>query len=64
MTPQLVQQINKIEQDLNSLKTVFKNWTPVSQDGGAALKAAATSWAAQQLQKTQNTDIANDKITQ
>jgi len=38
----LVEKINAIEKDINNLKDVFsKSWTPVAQDGGAALKTAA-----------------------
>ena len=59
----LVSKINTIEQDINTLKTVFSGWTPVSNDGGAALKAAAAAWFAQQLSQTTKSDIENTAVT-
>lgn len=56
--------LNRIEDDINSLKTAMTSWTPVPQDGGAALKGATASWASQRLVNTQVSDIENDKITQ
>ncbi|HLO59063.1 MAG TPA: hypothetical protein VK172_14700 [Lentimicrobium sp.] len=58
----LVSRLNKIEQDINSLKQVFSTWTPVTQDGGAALKVASATWMAQQLTQTTASDIEDDKI--
>ncbi|HRY33392.1 MAG TPA: hypothetical protein P5531_10535 [Bacteroidales bacterium] len=58
-----VERINAIEQDINALKQVFTTWVPVTQDGGAALKAAAGSWFAQVLQLTKVSDIENNKIS-
>lgn len=61
----LVTRLNKLEDDINRLKTVFAStWAPVPNDGGAALKAAAATWAAQQLTDTQRGDIENTKIKQ
>lgn len=57
-----VEKINAIEDDLNTVKTVFTTWTPVAQDGGAALKGAISSWAGQQLSKTTQSDLENDKV--
>ncbi len=37
-------ELNKLASDVNSLKTVFSAWIPVPNDGGAALKTAATTW--------------------
>lgn len=34
---------NKVEDALSTLKSVFDGWTPVPQDGGAALKAALST---------------------
>lgn len=59
----LVNKLNTIEQDLNTLKTVFSGWTPVANDGGAALKAAAATWYAQQLTTTTVADLENDSVT-
>jgi len=62
ISDKVAKRLNKVENDMNSLKQVFSGWVPVSQDGGAALKAAATSWAGQQLKTTVATDILNDKV--
>lgn len=59
----LKEQYNKIEQDLNSLKQLFITWVPVTQDGGAALKSASATWAAQLLIETLKNDIENDKVS-
>ena len=59
----LVNKINAIENDLNSLKTVFKSWTPVAQDGGSALKTAAADWADQTITKTKTKDLEDKTIT-
>ena len=59
----LVEKLNTIESDLNTLKTVFKTWVPVISDGGAALKTAASVWATDSITTTVNTDLANNKIT-
>lgn len=63
-SPELVQRLNKIEQDINNLKTVMSGWTPIVMDGGLSLKTAAASWYAQPLTPTQQTDIENPKIKQ
>lgn len=59
---ELTEKLNAIENDINSLKQVFSSWAPIVYDGGASLKAAATSWAAQTLKKTSKEDIENSKI--
>lgn len=56
------EQYNKIEQSLNDLKQVFIAWTPVSQDGGAALKTAIATWMADPLIETQASDIESNKV--
>jgi hypothetical protein len=58
----LVSKINDLENDINSLKQAFFTWVPVTQDGGAALKTAAGSWAGQQFVNTQAADIENTDI--
>lgn len=35
----LAVEINKIVTEINKIRTAFNNWTPVNNDGGAALKA-------------------------
>ncbi len=62
----LVNKINAIENDLNSLKTVFKTtWIPPtsSPDSGAALKTAAADWADQTITKTKTKDLEDKTIT-
>lgn len=60
----LVTRLNNVENDVNNLKTVFTSWTPVPNDGGAALKAAVSTWAGEQLEVTVKEDIENPKIKQ
>lgn len=60
----LTDRLNKIENDINALKSAIASWTPVPQDGGASLKAATSTWFAQRLVSTQPSDIENDKIMQ
>ena len=58
------QQLNKLENDLNTLKKLFLSWIPVPSDGGAALKANVGNWALQNLRPTQNNDIENINVKQ
>lgn len=58
----LVDKLNAIEQDLNTLKTVFSTWVVVPADGGAALKAIAATWYGDQLTPTVADDISNDNV--
>lgn len=60
----LTQKLNKLEQDLNTLKTAFSTWVPVPEDGGTALKAAASEWAGDTITETMRADIENTSITQ
>jgi len=55
---------NRIEEDINNLKQLFSSWTPIPNDGGAALKSAVAPWLSQQLPVTKRTDLENEKITQ
>jgi hypothetical protein len=64
LTPKTVKQLNNIENKINALIAAFNAWTPVSGDGGAALKSSLISWVSQSLTPTQNNDIANTKILQ
>lgn len=58
----LVEKLNTIEDDLNTLKTAVSGWVPVANDGGAGFKTASASWSGQQITPTQTTDIEDDKI--
>lgn len=59
---QLTRHINTIENDINTLKKVFSEWTTTPNDGGASLKLAATTWAASPLTLTRRGDYENEKV--
>lgn len=44
--------LDELKNDITTLKNIFKTWTPVPNDGGAALKTASTTWANTALQKS------------
>lgn len=60
---ELVQKLNKLENDLNTLKASVSGWTPVPSDGGAALKTIISQWAGQSLTVTKIDDLENKKVT-
>lgn len=60
----LTERLNKIERDINSLKTAIASWVVVPSDGGASLKGVVSSWASQRLTESKNSDYENDKIKQ
>lgn len=60
----LVTRLNTIENDINTLKSAFSSWTVVPNDGGGALKSAATAWYGQTLSPTQVSQLENPKIKQ
>jgi hypothetical protein len=60
----LIEKLNNLENDINTLKSAFSSWLVVPSDGGAALKAISATWAGQQLQPTQKQDIEHTKIKQ
>ncbi len=57
-----VQRWNKIEDDINALKSVFKTWVVIPADGGGALKTAAAEWFGNDLIKTKNSDVENTSV--
>lgn len=60
---ELTKRLNAIETSINQLKNVIKSWTPpAAPDGGAALKALATSWSNERLEQTQQSALENEKI--
>ncbi len=59
---ELVDKINALESDLNDLKQVFTSFVPVPNDGGAALKAGATTWAGAVFVETIVSDIENPDV--
>lgn len=58
----LVGALNGIKQDLNNLKNGIKSWTPIAQDGGAALKGSLSAWAARQIADIRREDLEDDKF--
>jgi hypothetical protein len=58
----LVDKINALEEDLNALKQAFNTWVPVVMDGGAVLKAATATWAAESFLPTEVDDIKDEKL--
>ena len=61
---ELTTRLNTIEKDINALKNVFSAWVVAPQDGGAALKGAASTWAGQSLILTKRGDYENEKVKQ
>lgn len=59
-----VERLNVLEKDLNDLKKTLSGWTPIPNDGGAALKTALSSYAAASITVTKETDIHNEKVKQ
>lgn len=60
---ELTKKLNALEQEINDLKSVFLNWQPAAQDGGASLQIAATEWSGKQMVATQRQELENDKVT-
>ncbi len=60
----LLNKLNAIEKDLNTIKKVFKTWSPSANDGGAALKLAASAWAGNLIDISEKSDLENEKIKQ
>lgn len=59
----LVNRLNTIERDINTLKSAFASWVAVPQDGGAALKIATSAWSGSQLQPTTKEQIEDNLVT-
>lgn len=60
----LTSRLNKIENDINTLKSIFASWIPVPSDGGAVLKTATATWASSRLSMSKDSDYENSKILQ
>lgn len=58
----VTQKLNALENDINLLKQIFTAWMPIVYDGGASLKTATATWAAQSLSATRREEIENDKV--
>ena len=59
---QLTEKLNAIENDINTLKTAMRTWVVAPQDGGAALKVSVSTWAGQQLSRSDRSDYEDDTI--
>lgn len=65
MLPKLREEIDKINAFLEEIRQVFNSWTPVPNDGGAALKAQMTSaLSGLQLADLSNEQVGNPKVKQ
>lgn len=59
----LVEKLNALENDINTLKTAFASWAPTGTlADGTLLKTATTSWSAQSLTPTQQSELENTMI--
>lgn len=58
----LVEKINQLENDLNTLKVAFASWVVIPSDGGASLKASTAAWSGQTIPATISIDIENASI--
>lgn len=62
---ELTARFNDLESLHNTLKSNFSSWTPVPNDGGAALKTIiAAGYGAANVPDSQETDFENENITQ
>lgn len=59
---ELTEKLNAIEDDINTLKNQMKQWTPVTYDGGGALKSLISSWAGQPLEKSERRDFEDETV--
>lgn len=53
---------NDVINVINVLKDIFTSWTPVPNDGGAALKALAAAWASSMMSNVAQTAYENSDI--
>ncbi len=60
---ELTQKLNNAENILNKLITVLNGWTPVPNDGGAALKALITALSLTNFNPTAQSEIENTTVT-
>lgn len=58
----LVTKLNNAEKTINKLINVLTGWTPVANDGGAALKAAFAAALITDLVETQKVDLENTTV--
>lgn len=58
----LTDRLNAIESDINSLKQALSRWSPVPNDGGAALKGAIASWSSTRLRASKPSDYEDANV--
>jgi len=58
----LTTKINALEKEINILKSIFKTWIPIINDGGAALKALTATFSAGTLTTTTRNEIEDEKV--
>lgn len=58
----LLEALNTVQRDLNTLKQAFTSWAVVPTDGGAALKTVSSSWASQLVTETTRNDLENTEF--
>lgn len=58
----LISSLNKIESDINDLKTGFNTWVPVPKDGGALLKTGLSKWIGSRLPQTQQSSLEDTNV--
>ena len=56
--------VNEIKSDINQLKSLLSSWSPVTNDGGAALKATISGYAGSPLSPTDPSSIGNPNFMQ
>jgi hypothetical protein len=59
----VTQELNALKQDINVLKAVMAAWVVVPADGGAVLKAASATWAADVHTPTISSTLQNLIVT-
>lgn len=59
---EVAQEVNQVKQAINQLKQLLATWIPVPNDGGAALKSIASSWAGQPLEPTVSNTLQNPQV--
>jgi len=60
----LLEKINRLEGQINDLKTLFSSWVVAPGDGGLALKTILATWYAAQISETTKDEIENKTILQ
>jgi len=55
-------EFNKIVTEINNIKSAFEGWTPVFQDGGAALKVRSALFSGSPLSAVNTSAISNDNV--